>query len=210
MTDGLLLLGRKKVVTLDGALLRQEMRCLWQQVLDSGDHPQAVIGIATGGALCAQLLAEAVGVPLMTCTMRRKSTETKTTSPFTRILRYMPYALTDRLRRYEDRTLERRARAAGPASIPAPSQALEEDIAGIVRVVSERGLGSVLVIDDAVDSGATLGCVMGAMRAALPPNIRLRSAVLTQTRSDPVFSADFSLYHLVLCRFPWSFDFRGI
>lgn len=201
---------RKRVVTLDDERLRREMYRLWQTVLDAGERPEALIGIATGGIFCARALEAAAAVPVLTCTMRRKSTKTKSASPMTRALPYLPYAVTDLMRQYEDIFFERRVQSAGPARIPEPSPSLSKDIAEIAEFVRGQGLKSVLVIDDAVDSGATLGCVVDALRAALTPETRVISAVVTQTRPDPLFMADFSLYHLVLCRFPWSFDFRGL
>lgn len=200
----------KQVITLDNALLEEEMQRLWRLVTLSGHEPDALVGIATGGVFCARAVASVMPIRLFSCAMRRPGTEFKQRSPLTRLLAYTPYALTDRLRRYEDRKLERRALANGQQTIPAASKQLQTDIALIDDAVRSLGLGNLLVVDDAVDSGATLGCVVQNLRAALPSGTRVISAVLTKTRPNSLFEPDFHLYDQVLCRFPWSFDFRGI
>jgi hypoxanthine phosphoribosyltransferase len=67
----------------------------------------------------------------------------------------------------------------------------------------------VLVVDDAIDSGATMATVVEQLRDAVGDGGEVRTAVLTITTRTAVFQPDFTLYRQTLCRFPWSHDFQG-
>ena len=201
-------LPKKAVVTLDEAALREEMRRLWSAILQRGARPDAVIGIASGGARCVDHLDAQADVKRFTCGMWRPSTDVKRGSVFTPLLRHLPYFITDFLRLQEDRALERK-RNSSTLSVPRPTESLLAEVNGIAREVSRLGLRCIVVIDDAVDSGATLACVVETLRVTLPPTTKILTAVLTQTRENSLFVPDISLHRSVLFRFPWSFDFRG-
>ena len=64
----------------------------------------------------------------------------------------------------------------------------------------------ILVADDAVDSGVTLGTVLRHLRAVCPSGTEIRTAAITQTLEKPMARPDYALFHGTLCRFPWSFD----
>jgi hypoxanthine phosphoribosyltransferase len=64
----------------------------------------------------------------------------------------------------------------------------------------------VLVVDDAVDSGATLIAVLDAVYKAAGSS-KVRSAAITVTTENPMVMPDYYLYHdETLIRFPWSID----
>jgi hypoxanthine phosphoribosyltransferase len=69
---------------------------------------------------------------------------------------------------------------------------------------------SVLIVDDAVDSGATLAYVLQAVRRLAPPSARIRSAAISQTTEQPLACPTYVLYYRRLCRFPWSLDARAV
>lgn len=207
---GTMIFGRrsKPVITLDETDLENAMCELWAKVDARGGAPDGIVGIATGGLRCAEKLIGRVPVPLYSCAMRRPATEIKRRPAIRRVLRALPYGISNWLRRVEDRQLEKADKNARSKAIIASAQLLE-DVDAISRKVKERKQRHLVLIDDAVDSGATLGCVVATLRAALPPETMLTVAVLTQTRSKPAFLPDVVLYRETLCRFPWSFDFRG-
>ena len=77
----------------------------------------------------------------------------------------------------------------------------------LITVLKEGGL-NVLVVDDAVDSGATLRNVISALMDISPNNV-IKTAALTVTRKSPIVMPDYYLYHdRTLMRFPWSEDRR--
>lgn len=65
-----------------------------------------------------------------------------------------------------------------------------------------------LLIDDAIDSGATLAAVIKGLRENYGP-IEVKVAVITVTTDAPKVEADFCMYHdHTLIRFPWSIDYK--
>lgn len=186
------------------------MEELWMLVTDAGEKPDLLVGIATGGELCARLISHHFPAGMMTVALRRKGTEVKRRTPAISLLAHLPYAVTNRLRQFEDSVLERRAGQTSTAvTIARATVQLRQDVDAVAAVVRERSLRAVLVVDDAVDSGATLGRVVAELRAGLPATTRIVTAVLTQTRAAPVYCPDFRLHDGVLLRFPWSIDFRA-
>ncbi|MFF4724666.1 phosphoribosyltransferase family protein [Streptomyces mirabilis] len=196
--------GTKIVRTLSPAALTRAADDLVAMVERSGFIPDAVVGIETGGLKVVESLATPPPIVLR-CRMARPSTELKKSQLGRRLLRSLPYALADRFRLIEDWIGSR-----GKSSVPSPPDELVRCIDEIARIVAERGLTRLLVVDDAVDSGGTLGCVMSALRARLPEEVRVVSAVITRTRPPErtATEPDFALHSMVLCRFPWSFDYK--
>lgn len=198
----------KPVITIDEAGLGRAVLTLWEQVSLRGTPPDAVIGIATGGLLCAEKLKDRLNVPVFSCAMRRPGTAAKRSPPLQRVLHSLPYAISNFLRRIEDRILANEAAKAPPAN-RRPTAQLLADVAAIKDAALAQGLRHVLVLDDAVDSGATLGCVVAALQAALSAETRITTAVICETRASASFHPDVALFRETLCRFPWSLDFRG-
>ncbi len=70
------------------------------------------------------------------------------------------------------------------------------------------GVSRVVVIDDAVDSGATLHKVMTELQAVYP-TVTFKSAVLTVTSPAPIYRPDYTLFdNQTLIRTPWSIDMK--
>ncbi|EAQ06425.1 phosphoribosyltransferase family protein [Yoonia vestfoldensis] len=196
----------RRILTLDQDALQSDMERLLGLVKDAGERPDLLVGVATGGELCGRLISEHFPAGLISVVMRRPSTSYKKTTLIKIVLSSLPYAITNLFRGVEDALLERYTKKV-PISVP--TDELRRDIAVVAAAVERQGLQSVLVVDDAIDSGATLACIVAELKAALPSNVRIITAVLTQTRPTPAISADFRLYDCVMLRFPWSLDFRG-
>lgn len=168
--------------------------------------PDALIGIRTGGLHVAQAMAESVGqvMPVLPLTCRRASTAVKERSgAFKALVTQLPRPLVDRLRVWEHAMLTRGSR---PVS-QEPYRFDPDELAQLDRWLSRAGPGvSLLVVDDAIDTGATLSHVMQVVRQHAPAGADTRSAVITVTTRQPRISPWYSLYDQQLCRFPWSFD----
>jgi uncharacterized protein len=203
----------KPVITFDDGELGQAMLALWKQVAHRHPAPDAVVGIASGGLLCAEKLKDSLNLPVFSCAMRRPGTVAKRLPVLQivlqAVLRAMPYSLSNCIRRIEDQQLARRA-TKNPPSLRQPSAQLLADVAFVAEAVAAQRLRHVLIVDDAVDSGATLACVYTSLRKAFPQDVSLTTAVITQTRPSPAFYPDVILFRETLCRFPWSLDFRGV
>lgn len=68
--------------------------------------------------------------------------------------------------------------------------------------------GEILVVDDAIDSGATVNGVLARLNE-LNPRLTYYVAVLVVTQSSPSVLPDVNLYENILLRFPWANDFRS-
>jgi hypoxanthine phosphoribosyltransferase len=193
------------VVSLDRRRFDDACAELMRHVTD--DHcPDAIIGIRTGGLVVAEAMAKAVGgdVTVLAVTCRRPSSRHKpTSSAVRRAVAHLPRPLLDQLRVIEHAVLTRK-----PAAAPHGDYQFDEDeLHDLDAWMAGSGQRpSLLIVDDAVDSGTTLSVVLGAVRQRAPRAATIRSAAITVTTERPLASPDYALYHRQLCRFPWSLD----
>lgn len=195
----------KRVVTISDDRLPVLSADLLSLMRREGFEPDVILGIATGGAKVVEAMG-ATGLPSFTCRLRRPTTATKERAPGKRVVTRVPYAVLDLLRIAEDWMGSRKP------LVPAEATAvLRDELAELDTFVRASGARRVAVVDDALDSGATLDCVMRTLKEIVPAQVEIRAAVVTQTRPARarLICADFSLYDLVLLRFPWSLDFKG-
>ena len=177
-----------KVITLDADAFGTECERLEKLVRDSGFVPEAVLSIRTGGLYVGESMF--VDVPHTSVKLQRPSTKSKGRR-MRRFLHALPRPVLNRLRIAEAWWLGHRSARQTSATPLLP------DMGNPRRV---------LVVDDAVDSGATLLAVTDAVRAALP-DADIRTAVITQTTDNPLAVPDYTLYNdKTLIRFPWSMD----
>ena len=184
----------KRVVTVD----ESEFICLCSrlasEVKASGYTPDIIVGIYQGGAYVAAAMSGIMDrIPVEYVRLSRPSSRWK--SKMRSMLRFLPYTVLDRLRLLESGILSMR-RHPVKDDVELPSQLLA------------RSGCNILVVDDAVDSGATLSAVVSAVKRELPMS-QCRSAVLTVTTSAPLVRPDYMLYDdNTLIRFPWSTDMK--
>jgi len=197
---------------------RQEFRegCgqLWD-IVQRAFQPDLVVGIRAGGWWVAEEMKRTrnpLGVQFVPLTCRRPTSDAKGKSrAFKLVLKVLPYFLLDILRYIEYYALTLpRCRAvvkngAGESRVPETSE-----VDAIRSAAARLRPGAhVLVVDDSLDSGATLASVIKILRSVLPPDTAVRTAAFTVLGPAPIVDADFSLYHRINCRFPWSYDFHG-
>jgi hypoxanthine phosphoribosyltransferase len=167
--------------------------------------PTLLVGVRTGGLIVAEAMARsfAQSLPVMPLTCRRPSTATKSRLPLLHeVLTMLPRDAVDAMRILEHRLFAPRRQRL--AKIPNVDHAEAAAIAMFLRNAHSRQC--VLVVDDAVDSGVTLATVTELLRGTCAEETEIRTAVVTVTLEQPRITPDYSLYHGVLCRFPWSFD----
>jgi len=169
--------------------------------------PDILLGIRSGGYFLAQAMATQAGESppaLVPITRRRASTRSKERLNLKRFVGRAPRSLKDVLRRLEHRYLMMfTANRVVERVIPDPveDQALR-------RAIEDCGENCrILIVDDAVDSGATLLAVARYVREVAGERADIRSAVITVTYAKPLIEPDFTLYRQILCRFYWSSDF---
>lgn len=179
----------RHVITLDAENFAITCDQLQTQIVASGFVPDIVVGIRTGGAYVADNVFP--DTPHTYTLLQRLSTRRKA-NHYGRLLRSLPRFLADTLRIAESFLLSLRR--------PKPIAA------DVVDVPDLSGRRSILIVDDAVDSGVTLDAVYRAVAAAYP-EADVRTATITVTTRSPLKMPDVYLYNdYTLIRFPWSLD----
>lgn len=193
------------VITLTPSLLQAASFQLAQHVVDACVRPDVVIGILNGGAQVSRIMLKALpqGFEYCEVSISRPSTQHKRQSVAHRLLKHLPLAVCDLLRIVESRVTEWRG----------SKSKLQRDGDIVLTPQVEARLmnaptSQVLIVDDAIDSGATIQKVRDQLLARYP-QLEVKVAAITVTTPHPLCDADFSLYHnRTLCRFPWSNDYR--
>ena len=184
-----------KVITLDPPALARH--CIQLQHKCLGFKPDLIVGIASGGAAVADMMF--TDTPHAVLSSRRPSTNSKNhASLIFSVIRLCPVWVRDRLRLWEARRLARTKQAHASRTVDIP-----EDSRNAIASASR-----ILIIDDAVDSGATLQAVTDTISAINTAAV-IASAALTVTTPAPIARPDYTLYdNCTLIRFPWSKDYR--
>lgn len=189
------------VVTFNPTLLAEACHQLSCRVKAGGYTPSLLIGIQHGGAEVARRMRNDFPEAAY-CEVRlsRPGTEQKSNGLAHRLLQHLPLWLCNTLRIVESRVNEWRSKGEEPVRLG--EIRLPDDIA------STLSNPSILLIDDAIDTGATIQQARLQLLKQFP-DITIRVAVITVTIPHPICDADFCLYHnRTLCRFPWSNDYR--
>lgn len=187
-----------KVITITHEEFADMCSLLASRVADAGMTPDVIIGIKRGGSYVADRLC-----PYFPCAkradveMRRHSTKIKSHKIIRTILRCLPHLLLNVARIIESYCTRYRPLAGRIGEISLP-----EDVSDLLSYGPRR----VLVVDDAIDSGATMVNVVGQLKR-LYPHCDISIGVITVTTPHPAIDADFRLYHdSTLIRFPWATD----
>ena len=189
------------VVTFNPTLLAEACHQLSCRVKAGGYTPSLLIGIQHGGAEVARRMRNDFPEAAY-CEVRlsRPGTRQKSNGLAHRLLQHLPLWLCNTLRIVESRVNEWRSKGKDPVRIG--TIRLPQDI------TSTLSNPSILLIDDAIDTGATIQQARLQLLKQFP-DITIRVAVITVTIPHPLCDADFCLYHnRTLCRFPWSNDYR--
>lgn len=181
-----------RVITLDRRELDATIHKL-EEVCGADCTPGLVVGIATGGAIVAEGMF--VGVRHVSVQCCRPGTARKKRAGLVmRAIRRLPRCMRDAMRIAEAKMLRLHRSPGRDVRIGDTERQL---IAGATDI---------LVIDDAVDSGATLDAVIKAIRE-INTTCGLHSASITVTEKNPLRHPDYSIYgNGTLVRFPWSMD----
>jgi len=189
------------VVTFNPTLLAEACHQLSCRVKAGGFTPSLLIGIQHGGAEVARRMRNDFPEAAY-CEVRlsRPGTRQKSQGLAHRLLQHLPLWMCNTLRIVESRVNEWRSKGKDPVRIG--TIRLPQDI------TSTLSNPSILLIDDAIDTGATIQQARLQLLKQFP-DITIRVAVITVTIPHPICDADFCLYHnRTLCRFPWSNDYR--
>ncbi len=187
-----------KVLTLDRARFEADCIRLADMAINDGFVPDIVIGIATGGVYVMDAMRDRLEADFFSIRLQRPGTPAKQKVAGGIVTR-LPQRVNNLLRICESRCYDLLSRVRRPR---VPRVRLPEKL---VTAIQEKE--SVLIVDDAVDSGVTLLAVIEAV-ARVGKSANVRTAVLTVTRKRRLLTPDYYLYR-DLVRFPWSADASG-
>lgn len=199
------MLPRIEVKTLDNEGLRQAAISM-NNMIFKDFVPDIIVGIRSGGYVMAEIMAkEASHQPiLLAISRRRKSTETKSKiKGLKNLLGFLPYFVTDHLRIWEHKRLNGK-----PVESPKPFVPDADELAKLKTILQPKQGHKILIVDDAVDSGATMKAVLDMVRSEAGSSSIVKTAALTLTTEHSLVNPDYVIYKNVLVRFPWSFDFK--
>ena len=178
-----------KIISLDWQSFSEACKKLRSAVDNSGFKPDTVIAIPRGGSY---LLQYGWNDAATTKINIHKPSGFSLKKHAAKLIKLMPLALRDRLRIWDAKRLIRRSDHMTNTTIEIP--ALDDSVKKI------------LLVDDAVDSGATLLAVISKLKE-MRTDIDVRCAAITVTSDRPLCMPDYFLYHnSTLIRMPWSID----
>jgi uncharacterized protein len=194
------------VKTIDNIGLRDAANAL-NKIVFQNFVPDIIIGIRTGGYIVAEIMAkELQNKPILLAISRqRASTQRKRRIKcLKRILSLLPYSVTNYLRILEHKFLN--SKTGNDKQSFAPDI---DELATLRGVLRTQENCRILIVDDAIDSGATMQAVLNVVRAEANSSCVIKTAAITVTTDSPLVQPDYTLYSHVLCRLPWSFDFKN-
>lgn len=184
-----------QVITYTPQLLQAAAECLSTQIQRSGVHPSYLVAIQHGGAVLGQMMKESFP--------EAEYHEIKLTRSFginksllRPIIKALPMKVRDWLRMLEITLMDLDRKSNQP-----------ERYGSVKLSISPKEDDIILLIDDAIDTGATIVKARDAILQQYP-DVKILVAVITVTTEHPLCDADYYLYHnQTLCRFPWSMDY---
>ena len=200
MTDLFSAYDRKQAVrTLTASELDDEAARLYELVLCEGPPPSHIVGIARAGVHVAAAMMKAAEphVVRLEITARRATTGLKERLPIRGFAQRLPISVSDRLRRLENRLITRHLSPERAVSMP-PNDARE--------LVCAADSPTILLVDDCVDTGASLLAAFNYLESLAGPQASLTTAALTVSIENPLMRPRWNLYENMQFRGPWSYD----
>ena len=189
----------RRVLTLVGDEFEKACGKLSQMVVSDGFTPDVIIGIKSGGDVIGKAIAAYFpGACYASVSASRPGSSAKRRN--VSLLSKLPYFITNPMRIVESYLLS--ICEHGDSERDVVMELSEK----CHNLLNKSGC-KVLIIDDAIDSGATLRQVKGKLLGMFP-ECCCKSAVITVTTSSPVEIPEFRLFSNKLIRFPWSTDLR--
>jgi uncharacterized protein len=194
-----------RVVTLSESDFVGVSQELYRRVIADGYAPTHIVAIASGGTRVRDAIKPITDptVTFVDIALSRQLTKQKKRFRISTLLGRLPYVLTDRLR-----ILEHWIRLLCFSPRKSTTDVPDSRCAELQQIAGRDGV-RILVLDDAADSGVTLSRVLRALARQERGGAEIRTAVITSTWKSPLVRPTYSVFNGVLCRFPWSHDYRN-
>ncbi|MBT8244675.1 MAG: hypothetical protein HKP48_04945 [Winogradskyella sp.] len=161
-------------------------------------QPNVVVGILNGGGFVLEEFKKnaSATTEFAIVKLQRDSTNgIKKKKLLQTFLKASPITLLDGLRRLEHRrNLNRKLKE------------IQSDLEIEIKSKS-KSIISILILDDALDSGVTIKSVIKSLNKQFP-NSEIKTAVISWTNPKSVVAPDFYAFKNTLVRFPWSLDYK--
>ena len=193
-----------KVKTLYTEDFNKECLLLGHDIFADYD-PDVIIGVLNGGGYVGRQIVQVSPkeTTFVEVKIQRDGTTKKEKGLIHRILQSLPYGVLNILRILESIVLEYKSKKNNTkrkGTIKLPDN--------VVSFLSDGENKKVLLVDDAIDSGATLLLIKQYLMSKFE-NIDVKIAVITITTKQPLVVADYyRYYNRTLIRFPWSNDIK--
>ena len=193
-----------KVKTLYTEYFNKECLLLGHDIFADYD-PDVIIGVLNGGGYVGRQIVQVSPkeTTYVEVKIQRDGTTKKEKGLIHRILQSLPYGVLNILRILESIVLEYKSKKNNTkrkGTIKLPDN--------VVSFLSDGENKKVLLVDDAIDSGATLLLIKQYLMSKFE-NIDVKIAVITITTKQPLVVADYyRYYNRTLIRFPWSNDIK--
>lgn len=193
-----------KVKTLYTEEFNKECTALGHEIFADYD-PDVIIGVLNGGGYVGRQIVQVSPkeTTYVEVKIQRDGTTKKEKGLIHRILQSLPYGVLNILRILESIVLEYKSKKNNTkrkGTIKLPDN--------VVSFLSGGENKKVLLVDDAIDSGATLLLIKQYLMSKFE-NIDVKIAVITITTKQPLVVADYyRYYNRTLIRFPWSNDIK--
>ena len=193
-----------KVKTLYTEDFNKECLLLGHDIFADYD-PDVIIGVLNGGGYVGRQIVQVSPkeTTYVEVKIQRDGTTKKEKGLIHRTLQSLPYGVLNILRILESIVLEYKSKKNNTkrkGTIKLPDN--------VVSFLSDGENKKVLLVDDAIDSGATLLLIKQYLMSKFE-NIDVKIAVITITTKQPLVVADYYRYHnRTLIRFPWSNDIK--
>ena len=193
-----------KVKTLYTEDFNKECLLLGHDIFADYD-PDVIIGVLNGGGYVGRQIVQVSPkeTTYVEVKIQRDGTTKKEKGLIHRTLQSLPYGVLNILRILESIVLEYKSKKNNTkrkGTIKLPDN--------VVSFLSDGENKKVLLVDDAIDSGATLLLIKQYLMSKFE-NIDVKIAVITITTKQPLVVADYyRYYNRTLIRFPWSNDIK--
>ena len=166
-------------------------------------NPDMVIGILQGGGIMLDSIKASKKTEANVfgfVKLKKANTSKKNKKLFVPLLKMLPYSILNKLRHIESNKIKKSIQSLDLNNLA------KQDIDLSLPQLEE--VKSILIIDDAIDSGKTMFVVNENIKRRFP-KAKIRIAVISWTLNESIIKPDFYLYKNILVRFPWSLDFKN-
>lgn len=167
-------------------------------------EPELIVGILDGGGYVSSEFKNSNHFQNVqfNSVKRNRNNSLKNRAIVRFILRLLPYSITNKLRLRESLKAKNSISALDLNSL----SNCEINFKFIIEC--EEKIKSILIVDDAIDTGKTIFTVQNNLRKLLP-NAKIKTAVISWTIERSIIKPDYFIFKNTLVRYPWSLDYKG-